>query len=154
MLDESNASPTMGKNPANSWEEVLQESGKRGSHGRGAQMAKNTFGRTVLIAAMLASTAPVAAQQAQPTTPTPPPQNGTTTPTPAPNATAPTPAPGQSQLPPVQVIQKQEKTPATEPKKTAAKKTPVTPPPVAPAAQPLRLQRKYQARAGSTTAVF
>jgi outer membrane receptor protein involved in Fe transport len=97
-------------------------------------MAKRAFGKTVLAAAMLASTAPVAAQQAQPATPTPPPQNGTTTPTPAPNATAPTPAPGESQLPPVQVIQKQEKTPATEPKKTAAKKTPVTPPPVAPAA--------------------
>ncbi len=86
----------------------------------------------MLAAAMLASTAPVTAQQAQPTTP--PPQNGTTTPTPAPNATVPAPAPGVSQLPPVEVIQKQEKTPATEPKKTAAKKTPVTPPPVAAAA--------------------
>ena len=98
-------------------------------------MARSAFGITVLAAAMLASAAPVAAQQTQPTTPTAPPQSGTTTtPTPAPNAVAPTPAPGASQLPPVEVIQKQEKTPAAEPQKTVAKKTPVTPAPVAPAA--------------------
>jgi len=101
-------------------------------------MARSTLGQAVLVTAVLALSAPVAAQQTQPTTPSPapPPQSGTTTtPTPAPNATTPTPGPGESQLPPVQVIQKQEKTHASEPKKTAAaKKTSVTPPPVAPAA--------------------
>ena len=86
-------------------------------------MAKSTLGKAVLVAALLASVTPAAAQEAQPTTPSPasPSQNGTTTtPTPAPNATAPTPAPGETQLPTVQVIQKEQKTPANEQKKTVA----------------------------------
>ena len=69
------------------------------------------------------------------TTPTPP---AATQPTTTPSATttpgATAPAPSGTQLPPVQVIQKQEQTPQTAPKKAAAKKTPPAPPPAAPAA--------------------
>ncbi len=98
-------------------------------------MAKRGLVKVVAVTALLALAPQATAQEAQTAPPTPTPPATTPTPTPTPNATAPTPAPGETQLPPVQVIQKQEKQPATEPKKTAAaKKAPVTPPPAAPAA--------------------
>ncbi len=98
-------------------------------------MAKRGLVKVVAVTALLALAPQATAQEAQTAPPTPTPPATTPTPTPTPNATAPTPAPGETQLPPVQVIQKQEKQPATEPKKTAAaKKAPVMPPPAAPAA--------------------
>ena len=137
-LDDSQASPTMRKKSRRTrGKKSSRQAGKTDSQA-GALMAKSTLGKAVLVATLLASVTPAAAQEAQPTTPSPasPSQNGTTTtPTPAPNATAPTPAPGETQLPTVQVIQKEQKTPANEQKKTvAAKKAPVTLPPVTPAA--------------------
>ena len=93
-------------------------------------MVSNRLIGAVLLA-LLTPFVSAEAQETQGTPPstTPPPQNGTTTPAPAPNATPPTPAPGASQLPPVQVIQKQERPAPTAAKKVAAKKAPPTPPP-------------------------
>ena len=48
----------------------------------------------------------------------------------------------------MQVIQKEQKTPANEQKKTVAKKTPVTPPPVAPAAPTARSQPQVPGTGG------
>ena len=77
------------------------------------------------------------AQEAQGTTPptTTTPQSGTTAPTP--NATTPKPAPSESQLPPVQVIQKEQQAPQTAQKKAAPKTAPVaTAAPITPPALP------------------
>ena len=82
-------------------------------------MVSNRLIGAVLLA-LLTPFVSAEAQEAQGTTPpttTTTPQNGTTA-TDAPNATTPTPAPSESQLPPVQVIQKEQKTPANEQKKT------------------------------------
>ena len=93
------------------------------------------------VLTLFAAVGPAAAQDAQGTSPptTPPQQNGPTPPTPAPPAAN---APN-SQLPPVQVIQKEQKTPATATKKTVAKKPPPTLPPAAaptPPAAPVTAQ--------------
>jgi hypothetical protein len=81
---------------------------------------------------------PPAANPAPPaanaTTPTPPATTTTPTPAPTPAGTAaPTPAPAETQLPPVQVIQKQAE-PAPKAIQKAASKNAAPPPPAAPAA--------------------
>ena len=100
-------------------------------------MASIKCGLLMSVLTLFAAVGPAAAQDAQGTSPptTPPQQNGPTPPTSAPPAAN---APN-SQLPPVQVIQKEPKTPATAAKKTVAtKKAPPTLPPAAPRRQLLR----------------
>ena len=108
---------------------------------RGAEMASIKCGLLMSVLALFAAVGPAAAQDVQGTSPptTPPQQNGPTPPAPAPPAAN---APN-SQLPPVQVIQKEQKTPATATKKTVAKKPPPTLPPAAaptPPAAPVTAQ--------------
>ncbi len=87
--------------------------------------------------ALLAPFVSAEAQEAQGTPPstTPAPQSGTAAPTPA--APAATPPPAGEQLPPVQVIQKEQQAPQTAQKKAAPKTTPAaTPAPTTPPALP------------------